>query len=63
MYTNIKGLRVHECKVRFNEEEDKIINHICDYHGVQKAAFVREMAMEHIREFLAQEELNRQVKS
>jgi pimeloyl-CoA synthetase len=63
MYTNIKGLRIHEVKVRFNEEEDKLINHICDYHGVQKAAFVREMALEHIKEFLAQEDDSRQIQS
>jgi len=53
MYTNPKGLRDHECKVRFNDPEENMINSIVEFLGTQKAVFIREMALEHIRSLVA----------
>lgn len=54
MYTNPAGIRDHEVKVRFNEAEEKLIESIVDYLGSQKAVFVREMALEHIKSLIEQ---------
>ena len=58
MYTNTKGLRDHEVKVRFNDAEEAMIDSLVEYLGKQKAVFVREMAIEHIKTLLAAEQLN-----
>lgn len=58
MYINTKGLRDHECKVRFNEVEDQLINSIVEFTGTQKAVFVREMALEHIKTLISKGQLD-----
>lgn len=50
MYTNTKGLRDHCIKIRLNEEEAKVVDALVSFLGKQKATFIREMAIEHIKE-------------
>lgn len=57
MYTNTKGLREHEIKIRLNEEEAEMINGLVHLLGTQKAVFVREMAIEHIKSKLSENKL------
>lgn len=60
MYTNTKGLREHEIKVRLNEEEAKIVEGLVHMLGTQKAVFIREMALAHIRKQLSDTQLNQE---
>jgi hypothetical protein len=53
MYRDPKKIRNREVKIRFNEIEDDVIESICNYNGEQKAVFVREAVLAHIREHLA----------
>lgn len=62
MYTNPKGIREHEVKIRFNEEEAILIDGLVNFLGTQKAVFIREMALEHIKKVLSDNTL-KQIKT
>ena len=46
MYADVKKLRQHECKLRFSDEEEALIDAIVAYTGEQKAALLRSLVLE-----------------
>lgn len=56
MYANPRHIRSHDCKVRFNDDENAILEKTAELAGRQKAAFIRELALERLDEILAAEQ-------
>lgn len=52
MYRDPARIRKHVTKVRFSDEEYRLIEAYCDYNGEQRAVFVRELVLERARAVL-----------
>lgn len=49
MYADPSLIRDKTVKLSFNDLEDNLIQAWVDYHGAQKAAFIRELVLEQAR--------------
>lgn len=49
MYADPSQIRDKKVKLSFNEVEDNLIQAWVDYHGGQKAPFIRELVLEQAR--------------
>ena len=46
MYSDPTKIRSHVTKLRFSDEEDRLIQALVDYTGEQKAVLLRELILE-----------------
>jgi len=53
MYQDATKIRSHIVKLRFSDEENRLIQALTDYTGEQKAALLRELIIESAREIIA----------
>ena len=53
MYADPKKLRTHECKLRFSDTEEALIDAMVAYNGGEKAVLLRELVLEAVEVALA----------
>ena len=52
MYQDPTKIRSHVVKLRFSDEEHRLVSAIVDYTGEQKATLLRDLVLERVREII-----------
>jgi len=52
MYSDIALIRRHRVNLSFNDREAKLIESLCDFTGQEKAAFLRELILDRVKDVL-----------
>lgn len=55
MHLHTKHIKKHAYKVSLNDEQQALLNAICSATGEQPSAYIRELAMEQLRQLVTPE--------
>ena len=55
MYSDPTKIRTHVVKLRFSDEEHRLIQALVDYTGEQKAALVRELVLQQVASLMGED--------